>query len=160
MLRVGATGLLSDSQLERIAKLQGATIVLSPALSSLHACISQTAKGMIIRVNPRLSPPERRFAIAHEIVHTLIDGDIPFPRQKLTEKIERPLRASHYQREYICDLVASEILAPRPISSLACSSIGNGTGALEQLGRELGLPLEGMLIHLAGHRPQLKFTWL
>jgi hypothetical protein len=113
---------ISDAALVEMARLQGASIIYSSALTSLHGCLSDTGAGLAIRINRSLPRELQRFTLAHEIGHTIIDGDIPCGRSKLTARVEHPLVLGAFEREQVCDRIASELLIPEVESR----------GALEQ----------------------------
>jgi Zn-dependent peptidase ImmA (M78 family) len=151
---------VTDGKLERAAALQGASIVDSPSLGSLHGCLSATHQGFVIRINPRLSPAERRYAIAHEIGHTLIDQDIPFPRDRLAHKLQTPLDASPSEREQICDWIAAELLLPQPALAAELTPYANPIPPVAELADEFGTPESAVFLQLeiSGHS-QLQFAW-
>ena len=105
---------LSAHRLSRICALQRVTVMDSAGLLGLHGALSVNGRGLVIRVNPALSLEERRFTIAHEIGHTIIDHDVPVLRSWLAARINRPLQLSEARRERLCDWIASEILVPSP----------------------------------------------
>lgn len=151
---------VSNEQLERIARLQGAVIKESPSLTSLHGCLSSTSDGLVIRVNPRLSPAERRYAIAHEIGHTLIDHDIPLLRTRLTAKLERPLGVSARVREQLCDWIAAELLVPQPVLAAEMTFHASPEFAIEKLASEFGTVESGMLLQFQmSDRMQRQLAW-
>jgi hypothetical protein len=161
LLRAGViTPPVTDGQLERAAALQGASIVDSPSLGSLRGCLSATHQGLVIRVNPRLGRAERRYAIAHEIGHTLIDRDIPFPRDRLVHKLHTPLETSASQREQICDWIAAELLLPQPALAAEVRPHANRIRPVAELASEFGTPESAIFLQLgtSGYS-QLQFAW-
>ncbi len=137
---------VSNVQLEHIARLQGALIMESPSLTSLHGCLSTTSDGLVIRVNPHLSPAERRYTIAHEIGHTLIDHDIPFLRTRLAAKLERPLTVSPHIREQLCDWIAAELLVPQLILAAEMTCHPNPELAIGKLASEFRTVESGLFL--------------
>ena len=160
LLLAGAEPPVTDAQLEKVANLQGSVVKESPSLTSLHGCLSATSEGLVIRVNPQLTPNERRFAIAHEIGHTLIDHDIPLLRSKLRAKLERPLTKSHSVKEQLCDWIAAELLIPQPILAADMTSCGSAGLAVERLASEFGTVETGLYLQLEmGGYIQRQFAW-
>lgn len=151
---------VSNAQLERIARLQGALIIDSPSMTSLHGCLSATAAGLVIRVNPRLSPSERRYAIAHEIGHTLIDHDIPFLRTRLAAKLEHPLNISSTLRERLCDLIAAELLVPQLVLAAEMTCHASPELAIGKLASEFRTVESGLFLQfeMSGSM-QSQFVW-
>lgn len=151
---------VSDKQLERVAQVQGASVIESPSLNSLHGCLSATHEGLVIRVNPRLNPAERRYTIAHEIGHTLIDRDIPFTRNGLVHKIRMALDVSPSERERICDSIAAELLIPAPALAAHQKLAADPARLTEDIMVEFRTPQDAFFAHLNGNSlHQLQFAW-
>ena len=107
-----------------------------------------------------LPPSERRFAIAHEIGHTLIDHDVPILRSKLRAKLERPLSISHSAKEQLCDWIAAELLIPQPILAADMTSCGSAGFAVERLASEFGTVDTGIYLQFGmGGYIQRQFAW-
>jgi len=100
--------------LRRVAEAQGVARIEETDLGSLDGCLIPTADGFVIKLNSTMPERRRRFSLAHEIAHTLLrtapagckHGDVS---NRAT--ISRP-RSRHWE-EWLCDMIAAEILMPR-----------------------------------------------
>lgn len=151
LFRAGVTGdAPTDAQIEAMARLQRAMVVDSPGLRSLHGCLSASPRGMLIRVNPSLTWPDRRYTIAHEIGHTIIDRDVPTLRSRLTVRIDPPLDLDDHDREWLCDWIAAEILLPKPVFLASVQTEGRPT----DFAVASDIPTEAVFIHLRSNQMQ------
>jgi Zn-dependent peptidase ImmA (M78 family) len=66
------------------------------------------AGGFVVEIDSKLSPNQRRFVIAHEISHLIVEKDL------MSLSVGRPRRTKtqHYFVESLCDFGAREILLP------------------------------------------------
>jgi len=80
-------------------------------LGRLDACLIPAQGGKVIKLNSRVPRPRRRFSLAHEIAHALLQLPVAPPPQP-SPSVCRGNRAADRTVERLCDAFAAELLMP------------------------------------------------
>lgn len=100
-----------------VASFRGITQITKVTMAQAGRLIPTTS-GLVVHVNADHAEGRRNFTVGHEIGHTLMPGFMQAPR-KIDDLWTGSFKDSR-EEEYLCDVVASEILMPmglfRPIA--------------------------------------------
>jgi Zn-dependent peptidase ImmA (M78 family) len=147
--RAGGTGaVLTDGQLEGIARMLGASVVASPSMTDMYGCLSTTTRGLVIRVNPTLQAAERRYTIGHEIGHILVDPAIPAVRNELAYGMAHPQHSEAAEREQLCDWISAELLIPHAALAAEMDLRGDECGIVGRISEEYQVPEQAVLMQM------------
>ena len=93
--------------LECIARLQGVGLVQELPLGDLLGSTTSTPNGFIVKINEAI-PQKKRFTLAHEIAHTMLES-----RNTAVRAVRMRKPGSHTALEAKCDRIAGELLMPQ-----------------------------------------------
>lgn len=100
----------------------------------------------LIQVNNKDSRKRQNFSIAHEIGHTLVPDYRNYPTEKYDAKVMQ--WHAEQEEEFLCDVMASEILMPRREFKPRLAGLGVSTHAITNLGDFFNTSLEATAVNL------------
>ena len=138
--------------LESIAKYLGVSEIIQKPLEGYDGLLMQSPNGsIIIFINSNTSSSRKRFTLAHEIGHIIIN-------RSLGDKSPNELNCDKFNpeskdEEQLCDRIASEILMPNAFLKQFCIDHGIKALSLEMFSNLFGCSKESVARRIAVEIP-------
>lgn len=139
---------------ERLAPFQGIKRIIKEDLGSLSGLLLPLRDGFEIKINATHSPQRQNFSCAHEISHTFFFEEEGKTLIKALTK-EKGGRISNIWLESLCDVSASELLAPSKVFIGYASRYFFGIHSIKPLCKIFNTSVIPIILRLCDLNPRL-----